>query len=101
MGRSGAIDLFAHDQQDPQAAGTLFQKALDRLDHGRGDAVGVAGPAAPDEFVVLTRWDERRHGVHVCREHNLRLAPPCPDVVAAGLDFLSFDRAAEAAGQRL
>ena len=65
------------------------------------DALGVAGAAAPDVFVVLARGEERRHGIHVGgeRDHE-RLAPLREDVEAARLDFDALDAAVVAGGER-
>ena len=47
-------------------------QSLSSDDLRRDNSFRVAGAAAVDILVVFTRFNERRHGVHVRREHDAR-----------------------------
>ena len=70
------------------------QELLGGGDHGRNNALRVAGAASPDIFGVLARWKEGRDGVHVRRERHDGLAPGREDVEPPCLDVHALDAAA-------
>ncbi len=78
-----------------------FEQGLDGLDHGGDDALGVAGAAPPDKFVVFAGGEEGRDGIDVGGEGDDEgIAPTGEDVEAAGLDFDALDVAVEVGGER-
>ena len=88
---AGAVALFAHDEQQAEIAHAGGQQAFGGDDHGGDDALGVGRAAAPDAVGVLARGKEGRHGVHVRRERDHRLAPLGEDVEAIALDRAALD----------
>src|SRR5271165_3253976 len=58
-----AIALLPDDEQQRQTAHAFRKQVLDGLNHGRDDALGVAGAAAPDPFAVVSRRVERWNGI--------------------------------------
>ena len=60
----------------------------------------VAGAPAPDALVILSRGDERRHGVHVGGKHDIGLAPVDVNIVTLGNDRHQLDLAVVFLGQR-
>ena len=67
-------------------------------DLSHDDALGVTGAAAVDTICRLRRGDERRDGIHVGRERELRIRMVrvrCPDIEAIAFDGDSFDVVAE------
>lgn len=50
---AGAIALLAHHQQEREIAHPFLQQAFDGEEHACLDAFGVAGAAAPDQFVIF------------------------------------------------
>ena len=65
-----------------------FEQTLRGVDHAGDDALGIAGAAAPDEFVVFARAEEGRDGIHVGGErHHGLVAELREDVEAARFHF--------------
>ena len=93
MMRAGAVALLADHEQQPEIAHAFFEQALRRSDHRSDDALGVAGAASPDEFIVFARRHEGRHGIHVGRERDDRIAETGENVPAFRFHFDLFDDA--------
>ena len=85
--RARTVALLAHHEQQPDVALPGFEQLAHREDHGRDDALGIAGAASPNVLVILARRKERRHGVHVRGERDRWLAPPGEYVIAPRLHW--------------
>ena len=73
---AGAVALFADDEEQAEVALAGLEESFGGEDHGGDDAFGVAGAAAPDEFVILAGREEGRHGIHVGGERDSELVAP-------------------------
>src|SRR5260370_39217954 len=62
--------FFVNGEQQTDLAEAVGAQSLSRRDLASDDPLGIAGSTAVNKFVVFTRRNERRHGVHVRREHN-------------------------------
>jgi hypothetical protein len=82
-----AVALFADDEQQAEIANTRDEKALGGDEHRRDDALGVAGAAAPDEGLILTKRDAGRYGIHVGGERYDRRAEGREHIPALRVDF--------------
>ena len=95
-----AVALLAHHEEQPEAAVSRGEQRLDGLDHAGDDALGVAGAASPDEFVVLAGGEKRRHGIDVGGEgDHQRLAPLGENVEAPRFHFDALDAAVVEGGE--
>ena len=82
--RPDRVALLAHQKQQPHENARRAQ-LLSGDDLGRDDALGIARPATVNPRLIFRRRDERRHGIHVRGENNLRprmLRPGRQHVVA-------------------
>ena len=68
--RAGARDFFIDSEQQANLVDASSAKLFGRSNLRRDDSFGIARAASMDEFIVFARRDERRHRVHVRREHN-------------------------------
>ena len=97
---SRAVALLADHEQQPDVADAFLERLAHGEDHGRDDAFGVAGSAAPDARVVLARREERRYGIEMRGERDGGGAPVREHVEAAGRDGHLLHRAAGFRGER-
>ena len=68
---SGGVAFLADEKEQTDLDACLAESVCGRYLRG-DDALCVAGAAAVEELVVFARAEERRHGVHVGRKHDIR-----------------------------
>src|SRR5579872_1773614 len=93
---AGAIALLANHKQERDAANTLRDQCLRGVNHGRDDALRIASSTAPDEFSILARRIERRHGIDMGGERDHRVAPVREQIETMRFHFESLDASAGA-----
>ena len=98
---SRRVAFFADHEQQRQSALAGFEQAFGGLDHGGGDALGVARAAPPDEFVVFARRHEGRDGIDVRGKRDTDCVTELREhVEPVRFHGHPFDAAAEARRQR-
>lgn len=80
--RTGAVALFAADEQQAEIGIARGQQFSGGEHLGRDDALGVTRAATVDELVVFATREKRRHGIEVSTEHDPRVAAMSDDVEA-------------------
>ena len=93
-----AVSLLTDDEEQGKIPYALFEQALGGGDHRRDDALGVAGAAAPDEFVIDARGDPGRNGIHMSGERDDGIVEAGEDTPAVGLDLDFLDAAIMSGG---
>ncbi len=83
-----AVLFLADDEQQSEIGSPAFEQLFGRRDHGSDNALGIAGRASPNEFVILPGRKKWRHRVHMRRESDVRpLSELCENVEAMWLDL--------------
>jgi hypothetical protein len=85
-----AVAFFTNHEEQAEVPYSIAEQAFGGNDHTGDDAFGVAGAAAPDEFVVFARGDEGRDRIHVGGKSHGGSAEPREDIPAARLHFHDF-----------
>src|SRR6185436_8504333 len=65
-------ELFVNREEQSNIIYTITAQTFCGKDLRRDDPFGVTRSTAIDELIILARRDERRHSIHVRREHNAR-----------------------------
>src|ERR1041384_656749 len=68
--RTMTTELFVNREEQSNAIHTITAQTFRCQDLRRDDPLCITRSTAIDEFIVLTRREERRHRIHVRREHN-------------------------------